>query len=401
MKKLTAAVLIVLAPFLGAATKPLVPAPAKQAAAPQAAKPALAKPAPAKPAPAKPAPVKAVAKSPPPKTMTAKTPAPNSADFNAAKSYPLGAFNFPNGVTMTTLAYGNLPGFRPLTLDLYNPPGKSYPRPALLFVHGGGWFRGDSRHAGTFGDFPGLLASLAARGYVVASIDYRLSGEAHFPAALQDVKSAIRWLRAHASDYNVDDTRIAIWGASAGGQLAALAGVTCGVASLEPPASPGDTKPPSDCVEAVIDWYGISDLESRNADFGKPNPDKSEEGDFLGCEPALCPIGVARNASPLTYIESMAPPFLIMHGEADTIVSPKQSQKLYDALRAKNVPAELAMYPGVNHDFAPVANSSPGAFDAAVNKAAVEKLEAFLDATFPKKPMTAPNKPPKPQPLPY
>jgi acetyl esterase/lipase len=198
----------------------------------------------------------------------------------------------------------------------------------------------------------------------------------------------------------VDGTRVAIWGASAGGHLAALAGVTCGVASLEPPADAKD-KPPSDCVQAVIDWYGITDFETMATDLGASAPDKSEEGDFLGCEPALCPVGVARNASPLAYIEAMTPPFLIQHGADDTTVSPKQSQKLYDALRAKDVPAELVLYPGVAHGFGSTVNSSPGAPDPATNKLAVEKLEAFLDATFPKKPATSPYRPAKQKPLPY
>ncbi len=393
MKKIASAALVLLTPFLMAATKPQPAPPAKAAPAP------AAKAAPAKPAPVK-APVKPQA-SQQPKSVAAKKSVPAPDDFNSAKAYPLQVLNFPGGVTMTEMVYSTPAGFRPLTLDLYLPPGKGFPVPALIFVHGGSWDHGDSRHGGTFGDFPALLASLAARGMVVASIDYRLSGEAKFPAALQDVKSAIRWIRANAGEYNVDDTRIALWGASAGGHLAALAGVTCGVANLEPPTDPKVSKPPSDCVQAVIDWYGVTDLETLYSDFGKPAPDKSAAGDFLGCEPALCPIGVTRNASPLTYIESMAPPFLIMHGAADTTVSPKQSQTLYDALRAKNVPAELVTYSGVAHDFAPAANTSPGAFDAAVNKQAVEKLEAFLDATFPKKPMTAPYKPVKPKPLPY
>jgi dipeptidyl aminopeptidase/acylaminoacyl peptidase len=97
----------------------------------------------------------------------------------------------------------------------------------------------------------------------------------------------------------------------------------------------------------------------------------------------------------------MSPPFLIQHGAEDTTVSPQQSQKLHDALRAKNVPAELVIYPGVKHGFGSTINSSPGAPDPATNKLAVEKLEAFLDAAFPKKPATSPYKPAGRQALPY
>jgi acetyl esterase/lipase len=354
--------------------------PAKQTAAKPSAKPA-----------AKPAAKIIAAKKPTPAAPVAEA-------SDAPKTYPLQSIAFPGGVTMTEIVYRSLPGFRPLTLDLYQTSEKSFPRPGLIFVHGGNWNSGDARHAGTFGDFPGLLASLAARGYVVASINYRLSGEAHFPAALQDVKSAISWLRGHADQFNLDQTRIAIWGASAGGHLASLAGVSCGVTALEPSNDPAaKERPPSNCVQAVIDWYGIIDFETMAADLGKPVPDKSVEGDFLGCEASMCAAGVARNASPLAYVGAMSPPFLIQQGATDTTVSPKQSQALYDALRAKGVPAEMVVYPGVAHSFARV----PFAPDPATNKAAVGKLESFLDATFPKKPATSAYSPPKRQGLPY
>lgn len=366
--------------------------------------PLLLAAAPAKPAPkppaAKSAPIKAPMKAPAAKSARAVKATLKPAEFETPKTYPLQSIAFPDSVSMDEVIYSAPKGFRPLTLDLYQSSTKSFPRPAVIFVHGGSWNAGDSRHTGTFGDFPGLLASLAARGFVVASVNYRLSGEAQFPAALADVKNAIRWLRAHASDYNVDDTRIAIWGASAGGQLAALAGVSCGVSSLEPPTG-ADEKPPSDCVQAVIDWYGVTDFETLFADFDKPAPDKTVEGVYLGCEPALCPVGLARNASPLAYIEPMSPPFLIQHGADDTLVSLKQSQKLYDALRAKNVPAELVVYPGVGHGFAKPGQTGTAAADPDINRQAVEKLEAFLDAIFPKKPATSPYQPAKPQPLPY
>lgn len=328
---------------------------------------APAKPAP-KAAPAKPAPAKALA----------------VADFSAVKNYPP-VFSFPGGVTMTEVTYSTVSGFRPLTLDLYQPEGKSEPRPVLVFIHGGNWVGGDSRHDSPFGDFPGLLASIAARGYVVASVNYRLAGEAKFPAAVLDVKTAIRFLRTHAAEYNLDGTRFAAWGVSAGGHLASMIAVTCGVTALEPPVT-GDATPPSSCVQAAIDWCGLIDLETIFTDFDKPLPDSSVEGAFLGCEPALCGPTVAKNASPLTYINAMSPPFLIQHGDADTTVSVKQSQKLYDTLKTKGAQAELVIYPGIVHMLAKPnpSGSGPSVFDPETSTKAIEKLVSFLDTTFPK-----------------
>ena len=233
----------------------------------------------------------------------------------AVGSYGPQKISFPDGVSAAfDLTYATLPGYRPLTLDLYSPRPGGGPLPLVVFVHGGGWDGGDARHAGTFEDFPAQLAALAAQGYVVASVNYRLSQEAHFPAALQDVKAAIRWLRSDATARNIDITRVAVWGAAAGGQLAALTGVTCGVDRFEPPNEFGDNNPPSDCVQAVIDWYGVSDLESLEDDSGKPDSSRASftaqsttaEGDYLGCEPADCVPGLARLASPLAFISSMS-----------------------------------------------------------------------------------------------
>src|ERR1700678_3930246 len=138
---------------------------------------------------------------------------------------------FPGGVMVSPdLIYGQIDGFRPLTLDLYQipPKPKETGRPAILFVHGGLWTKGDARHVAGFDDSPGLLASLAAKDYVVASVNYRLAGEAHFPAAVPDAKSAVRWLRTHSSEYDIDTTRVMVWGAEAGGQIASLVGTSCG-----------------------------------------------------------------------------------------------------------------------------------------------------------------------------
>ncbi len=282
------------------------------------------------------------------------------------------------------IAYSTGAGNRPLSLDLYTPRPSPVPLPLVLYVHGGSWMNGDSRHALPFTDLPQALASVAAEGYVVASINYRLSQEAQFPAALQDVKAAIRWLRSHASEYGGDPTRLAVWGMSAGGQLAALAGTSCGVMRFEPDGDAG-LDAPSDCAEAVIDWFGPTDLESLDSDKAQADKDglvaampASETGLYLGCEPQTCPPGVVKLASPLTFISETTPPFLIQQGDADTTVAPGQSQKLYDALKQKGVPAEFVLYPGVGHGF-----WKDGKPDTVTVTKAMDKMSEFLAATFP------------------
>jgi acetyl esterase/lipase len=315
--------------------------------------------------------------------------APPTPSPRPAVDFPPQKIAFPDGVSARfDIAYESLPGPRPLTLDIYTPRPAPASLPLVLYVHGGGWNSGDSRHALPFPDFPRALAGLAAKGYVVASINYRLSQEARFPAALQDVKAGIRWLRAHASDYGGDATRLAVWGMSAGGQLAAMAGTTCGVMRFEPDANAGYNAP-SDCTEAVIDWFGPSDLGTSPADQDKQNKvgagahrPASESGLYLGCEPAACPPGVAKLASPLSFITVSAPPFLIQHGGADTTVSPLQSTRLYDALRQKGVPVEIVVYPDVGHGF--IKDEKPDSDTVAM---AMAKLCDFLAATFPMQPV--------------
>jgi acetyl esterase/lipase len=287
---------------------------------------------------------------------------------------------------MFGIPYATPPGFAPLTIDLYAPRSRPGSFPIVVYVHGS-WKNGDARRSLSFADFPRALTALAAQGYVVASVNYRLSPQARFPAALQDVKTAIRWLRGHAAAYGADPTRVAVWGASAGGQLAAMVGTTCGVTRFEPD---GDTPKDalSDCADAVIDWYGPSELQSPAPYNSKPKAAASEVGEYLGCEPADCAPGVVRLASPLAFVSLNAPPFLIQHGAADTEVSPKQAQQLYDALKQNGVPAEIDIYPDVGHGF--MIGGAPD--DTTVTKA-MAKLTAFLAATFP--PSPAPGAKPK------
>ena len=316
-----------------------------------------------------------------------------AADYFTAKDYPQ-TVNFPGGVTMTNMTYNTISGFRPFTMEVYRPPGNAV-HPGVLWIHGGNWTGGTVRSEQPFGDWPGVLAALAAHGYVVASIDYRLSGEARFPAAVIDMKTAIRFMRSHAKEWNLDDTRIASWGASVGGYMAVMAGVTCGIPSLDPPAARGGRggqaapqdagPPPSDCVQAVIDWSGFLVLEHMFTDLGKPMPDKSQEGAFLGCEPNVCPADVLTAANPMTYVSDKAPPFLIQHGDADTTLAAKQPQDLYNALRARNVPAEFVVYPGVGHMFILPGKGGAAAGDPVNDQAVLDKVEQFLDSTLPQK----------------
>ena len=296
----------------------------------------------------------------------------------------------PDGVTVARdLSYATIEGFRPLTLDLYQVPAKpkDSPRPAIVFVHGGGWSGGDARHQTGFDNFPATLAALAAKGYVVASVNYRLSGEAHFPGPVQDVKSALRWLRGHATDYGIDTTRVMVWGAEAGGQIAAIVGTSCGVTTLEPAADAKSKAPmASDCVQGVIDWFGPTDFASWDADAGHtPEPGAATRlGAYLGCELADCAPGIVHAASPLSYIESMSPPFLIQQGGADTLVPPAQSQKLYDALKSQHVPSDMVIYPDLGQDFAKA--DTP---DAAASAKPVADMEDFIANTFPPPPKSA------------
>jgi len=242
--------------------------------------------------------------------------------------------------------YAAIPGIRPLELDLYLPAGDG-PHPVVVFLHGGGWRLGSRHLAGPAyrGQTPTPFERVAQAGIAVASVDYRLSGEAVFPAQLHDAKAAVRWLRARAGELGVDPDRIAAWGESAGAHLAALLGLV-GDQAMEGDVGVAGT---SSAVSAVVAWYAPTDLAAVAADLGvDPHDPATREAQLLGA-PAVDVPELAAQASPVTHVSPEAPPLLLLHGAADRMIPCVQSERLYDALVEAGVEAELDIYEDADH----------------------------------------------------
>jgi acetyl esterase/lipase len=230
-----------------------------------------------------------------------------------------------------------------LHLDLYLPAVR--PAPLCVYVHGGGWMRGARTDRAAE-----RLLPVARAGVAVASVDHRLSGQATFPAPLDDVRAAVRWLRATAADHGLDSTRIGAWGASAGGHLAALLGLT---------RDERDAELESSAVQAVVAWFASTDLLALATDPPEgplppfvtgPLPDPPFEARLLGVAAAADAPDRARAASPVTHAHAGAPPFLLAHGDRDGLVPSAQSRRLAEALRASGADATLWLLAGGNHE---------------------------------------------------
>lgn len=285
--------------------------------------------------------------------------------------YPERKVSLADGVTgYPDIVYSVLPGFRPLVVDVYTPRDRATPHPLVLYIHGGGWTGGHTRHSGALSDFPAVLAKLASEGFVVASLEYRLSGEAPFPAQLQDTRAALRYLKANAAKYGIDPARVGVWGGSAGGHLAALAATTCGDTHFDPaPSAAG-----SECVQAAVTWYGVFDFAPMLArEAAAPRGDNAMNA-LLRCKPAECASAAVADASPASHIDSRDPPFLLIHGEKDAVVPVAQSREAEKLLKAAGVPVESLYIPGVDHSFIA---STPEATRAATLEATNATFDFF------------------------
>ena len=198
-------------------------------------------------------------------------------------------------------------GDRTLSLDLFRPRERGRPFPGIVCVHGGGWFKGERTSQTS------LAQALAARGFVTVTITYRLSGEAKFPAAIQDVKAAVRWLRAQAATYGIDPAFIGATGLSAGGHLVALAATSGGVGDLE---GNGGNAEQSSTIQACVAMGAQSDLESARIGELSGKSDDPFYRTFLGGSQAELPQMFAL-ASPRQHVDAKDPPLLFMAGEKD------------------------------------------------------------------------------------
>jgi acetyl esterase/lipase len=255
-------------------------------------------------------------------------------------------------------------------LDLYLPEGNG-PFPVVVMIHGGGFMVGDKA------DGMGLAGGdqLLKAGFAIASLNYRMSGEATFPAPIQDAKAAVRFLRANAAQYKLNPDRIGAWGASAGGNLASLLGTSCGVAALEG-AELGNADQ-SSCVQAVVDWFGPIDFLALDEQFAGTscpqdhNEASSPESKLLGAAVQTVP-DLAKAANPMTYITDKAAPFFIQNGSADCNIPPVQGKNLADALNAASPgKATYTLLDGAGH------GGEQFNSEANVNKV-IEFLEKYL-----------------------
>lgn len=231
-------------------------------------------------------------------------------------------------------------------LDLYLPEkAADKPLPLVVHIHGGGWIGGSK--------YPCAVAPMVLRGYAVASVEYRFSQKAKFPAQIQDCQAAIRWLRAHAEEYHLDAEHVGVVGGSAGGHLSSLVG-TAGGKNAFPKI--GGKEEQSDRVQAVCDIFGPSDFSTV---VQQAADDKNVKNIFqfnTPADPYSSLIGTklddkvkADAVSPVHYVSKDNPPFLILHGTHDTLVPYAQSEEFAAALKEKGVTVWLQKIPGAGH----------------------------------------------------
>jgi acetyl esterase/lipase len=243
------------------------------------------------------------------------------------------------------IAYANT-GNDSHTLDLYRKEGDDDISPLIIFIHGGGWRNGSKQPPRE------PLLQLAREGYSCASIEYRLTNEAKWPAQLHDCKATVRFLRANAEKFGFDPNKIGVWGTSAGGHLAAMLGLTGTRKDLEGDLGNAEF---SSAVQAVVNCYGPADLQKQVLDriLKDDRRFKGNDPERALFEDIQSPFDVLRNASPIYFVAPDQPPFLMIHGDQDPLVPLDQSEMLLKRLKAAGNEASLIVQKGAGHTLRP------------------------------------------------
>jgi acetyl esterase/lipase len=237
-----------------------------------------------------------------------------------------------NVIVERAIPYAEKEGWRFLELDVYRPAEQDKPLPLLHYIHGGGWRRSSRQLAPreTRAWTPTLFEQMVAAGFVVAASDYRFSGEALYPAAIEDTTDALRWLRAHADRFGIDASRVVLFGQSGGGYLALAVGLS---PELEP-------------VQGIVAWYPVTDFSALADD----DPASNFPSMWLGAPLSSVPELVERARLP-RLARADAPPVLLQHGTADSMAPFDQSVRMHDALAAAGAPVEFDRFDGAEHFF--------------------------------------------------
>ncbi|WP_037364040.1 alpha/beta hydrolase, partial [Nakamurella lactea] len=263
---------------------------------------------------------------------------------------------WPSVRTHREICYAVIPGFRPLLLDLTIPHSDG-PVPVVAYVHGGA-FRVGTHTAGGNSLVRELTDELLPRGIALASVQYRLSGEARFPEPVHDVKAAVRWLKLNAGELGLDPLRVGAFGDSAGGYFATALATTAGVSDLDGELNPTEL---GSGIKAAVSWYGPTHLPTMPPlgakSLGGTDPAASPESEFLGAVVASVP-DLAEYASPVSHVTADAAPILLVHGTDDDGVPLEQSERLRHAYLTAGAEAELIVAPGGDHGFHTVDRSA-------------------------------------------
>ncbi len=255
-----------------------------------------------------------------------------------------------------------------LFLDAYTPDDNAPKHPGIILIHGGGFIAGDKGFYGAMGK------RLAAKGYSVFSVNYRLAPKNRYPAAVDDVQRAVRWLRAHADTYHLDPDHLGALGDSAGGYLVAMLGTRETRDNSDPELAKFSSK-----VQCVVDLYGPTDFTIPASQAGVGAQGIFLLTQFFGKPPEQA-MDLYKDGSPIIYVAKDSAPFLIIHGTADPLVPPDQSRRLHDALKMSGVSVTLVELYKYAHGFLNPAN--PGATGLLA--------EDFLDRNLKAPPVAAP-----------